>query len=150
MVQIHTTAVFIYTLIPRNSSLVAETSCIGKNDDRQGECRSYRMVLLDKDNTSSVILQHKQRGNRSSEAKETGGRSYQTRSREILVLLSVSEINDYCAIHHFFFFRPSFNAIVRKSTRTPSERHAKKHSDQSNTLSNNLTGFTKLGITIKL
>jgi len=149
LVQIHTTTVVIHTLIPRHSSIVVKTSCSGKNHYQQSEYRSYRMALLDKNNTSSVILQHKQRGNRSSEDKETEGRSYQTRSREILVLLSVSEINEYCAIHHFFF-SPFIQRHCAKSTRTPSKRHAEKHSDQSNTLSNNLTGFIKHGITVKL
>jgi len=72
LVQIHTTTVVIDTLIPRHSSLVAKTSCSGKNHYQQTEYRSYRMALLDKNNTSSVILQHKTRGNRSSEDKETG------------------------------------------------------------------------------
>jgi hypothetical protein len=34
--------------------------------------------------------------------KEKEKKSYQFRGREILVLHSVREINDYCAIHHFF------------------------------------------------
>ena len=53
-----------------------------------------------------VICHTASASNMETEAERIKGRvggTYQYRSIEILVLRSVSEINDYCAIHHFFF-----------------------------------------------
>ena len=148
MVQIHTTTVVNDALIPRHSNLVAETSCTAKNHDQQSECRSYRMALLDKNNTSSVILQHKQRGNRSSEDKETGAEVIRHEVEKYWCCsLSVRLMT---IVLFIISFSPFIRCHCAKSTRPPSKRHAEKHTDQSSTLSNNLAGFTKHCLTVKL
>jgi hypothetical protein len=96
--------------------------CTGKNHDQQTECRSYRMALLDKNNTSSVILQHQQRGNRSRQDKETGAEVIRHEVEKYWCCsLSVRLMT---IVLFIISFSPFIQCHCAQSTRPPSQRQA--------------------------
>jgi hypothetical protein len=148
LVQIHTTADFTYTLIQRHRSHVAETSCIGKitisrvNAEAM-EWSCWRRIIrhLSYFSTSKFEAEAVRLNRRGAEFFRHEVEKYRC--------CSLSEINDYIAIHHFFFFALHSKPLC-ENLLEPRQNNAEKYSDQSSNFSNNLTGFTKRGISIKL